>query len=97
MSELSVFARISVKRQYRAQALSALEGILQATRAEPGCRRFELNTGDGADPAFYLVEHWSDDAALDHHYTQPYVRSVFAAYEEWLEQPVEITRMRRHG
>ncbi|WP_147109015.1 putative quinol monooxygenase [Tateyamaria sp. syn59] len=95
MSELSIFATIRPKPEHRAEALAAIEGILAATRSEPGCQRFELNVDAGNDDALYLVEHWTDEAALEAHYAQVYVQDVFAAYEKWLAETVQIVRMRR--
>ena len=97
MPELSLFATIRPKPEHRAAALAAIEGILEDTRAEPGCHRFELNVGEGDDPALYLVEHWEDDEALEAHYATDYVATVFASYQDWLAQPGDIVRMRRHG
>ncbi|WP_179380505.1 putative quinol monooxygenase [Jannaschia marina] len=97
MTELALFARITPKPEHRTRALAALEGILAPTRAEPGCLRFELNTGDGDDPSLYLVEQWRDAAALETHYAQPYVAEVFAAYADWLAKPVETVPMRPHA
>lgn len=97
MPELSIFATIRPKPQHRTEALTAIQGILDMTRAEPGCHRFELNVDADGDDALYLVEHWKDDAALEAHYAQDYVKQVFAAYENWLAAPVEVVRMRRQG
>ncbi|SDZ13621.1 Quinol monooxygenase YgiN [Jannaschia faecimaris] len=94
MSELALVARILPKPLHRQAAFDAILGILAQTRAEPGCLRFELNEGDDGDMALYLEERWVDDAALKSHYDQPYVAKVFAAYEEWLAEPVQIWPMR---
>ncbi|WP_299551640.1 putative quinol monooxygenase [uncultured Tateyamaria sp.] len=97
MPELSVFAIIRPKPEHRADALAAIEGILTATRAEAGCHRFELNVDAEDGSALYLVEHWADDAALEAHYEMDYIKTVFAAYQEWLAEPIDIVRMRRHA
>lgn len=97
MPELSLFATIRPKPVHRAAALKAIEGILEDTRAETGCRRFELNVGAEDDGVLYLVEHWADDAALAAHYQMDYVKEVFDAYQDWLTCPVDIVRMRRHA
>ena len=97
MSELSIFATIRPKPQHRAKALAAIEGIIASTRAEAGCHRFELNVDAGSDDALYLVEHWRDDAALDAHYARDDIKRVFAAYQDWLTEPVEVVRMRRRA
>ncbi|WP_316013894.1 putative quinol monooxygenase [Roseobacter sp. HKCCA0434] len=94
MTDLTVFARIEPKPEHYHEALTAIRGIVDATRTEPGCRRFEVNAGQPGDPALYLVEWWRSDAALDAHYAQDYTRAVFAAYEGWLARPVEVTKMR---
>ncbi|MEO1468595.1 MAG: putative quinol monooxygenase [Pseudomonadota bacterium] len=93
MPELAVLARITPLPQHRAAARDALIGILAPTRAEPGCRQFDLHDGEG-DGTLWLVERWDDDAALEAHYALPHVRAVFAAYENWLACPPEITRLR---
>ena len=97
MAELDIFATIHPKPEHRGQALAAIESILEATRAERGCLRFELNVGDDGDPALYLVERWTDDHALDAHYAMDYIAEVFASYDTWLSRPVDVVRMRRHA
>ncbi|MEM6422726.1 MAG: putative quinol monooxygenase [Pseudomonadota bacterium] len=94
MPPLAIVARITPKPQHRQEARQAILAILSDTRAEAGCQQFDLCDGDGGDTALYLVERWTDDAALTAHYAQPYVQRVFAAYEAWLEHPPEITRLR---
>lgn len=94
MSELTLFAKITPKAEHREVALDAIAGILERTRAEPGCRRFELHADEAEGGSLYLIEHWSDDAALVVHHAQDYTREVFDAYREWLAAPVEIVRMR---
>jgi quinol monooxygenase YgiN len=34
-----------------------------------------------------------NEQALQLHYEQDYTKAVFAQYEEWLEKPVEVTKM----
>lgn len=90
---LSVFATITPKPEYRQQVLASLEQILAPTRAEPGCHRFELHTGHDDDPNLYLVETWQDDAALQSHYQEPYITSVFDSYQTWLAQAPVVIKM----
>ncbi len=90
----ALIAQIVPKPQHLAEARTALENILPATRAEPGCRVFNLLEGDGA---LWLYEEWDDKAALEAHYIQPYTREVFAAYQDWLAEPVDITELEKLG
>ena len=97
MTEFSLFATITPKPAHYQDALAALQGIITQTRSEPGCLRFELNTGHGDDANLYLVEHWASPQALDDHYAQPYTVAVFKAYQNWLAQPPQIVKMTRNS
>jgi len=96
MTEFSLFATITPKPAHYHDALTALQGIIQQTRAEAGCLRFELNTDQGHDTNLYLVEHWASPQALDDHYAQPYSVDVFNAYHGWLAKPPHIVKMDRN-
>ena len=96
MTEFSLFATITPKPEHYHDALTALQGIIQQTRAETGCLRFELNTDQGHDTNLYLVEHWTSPQALDDHYAQPYTVAVFNAYQNWLAGAPQIVKMDRN-
>ncbi|BDM83309.1 putative quinol monooxygenase [Acaryochloris marina] len=93
-SSLFVFARITPKPEYLSDARSAIFGIVSQTQSEPGCRQFSLLEGLD-DGCLYLYEEWESQAALADHYQQPYTKSVFECYEQWLSQPVEVIKMRK--
>ena len=92
MSPLFVFARIHPKPEHLIDARSAILGILDQTRSEVGCRQFWLHEGLD-DGCLYLYEEWVDESALQNHYAQAYTAEVFESYEEWLAEPVEVTKM----
>ncbi|MEM7497020.1 MAG: putative quinol monooxygenase [Pseudomonadota bacterium] len=94
-AQLAIVARIAPKPEHRDAARDALLAILAPTRAEPGCEQFDLHEGE--DASLYLVERWRSAAALTAHYEQPYVTRVFAAYEDWLAEPVTVTRLHPLG
>ena len=90
---LFVFAHISPKPEHLSDARSAVLGIVDQTRSEPGCRQFHLNEGVD-DGCFYLYEEWDSEVALAEHYEQPYTMAVFESYKKWLSQPVEVVKMK---
>lgn len=91
---LHLFARIVPKAEHFADARDAIQAIIPQTLEEPGCHAFVLHEGEG-DGCLYLYEVFADQAALEAHGREPYTREVFARYEEWLAEPVQVTRMRR--
>ncbi len=91
---LHLFARIVPRAEHFEDARDAIRAIIPQTLEEPGCHTFLLHEGEG-DGCLYLYEVFADQAALEAHGRQPYTREVFAKYQEWLAEPVQVTRMRR--
>lgn len=92
-THLSVIATITPRPEHLSDAREAIHGIVERTCAEAGCLTFRLL--EGGDGRLRLYEEWEDEAALKLHYEQDYTRSVFAAYEDWLAEAVDIVHLRR--
>jgi quinol monooxygenase YgiN len=89
-SLLTIVARIKAKPGMETRMQRDLLNLLAPTRAESGCITFDL-LKDTADPTVsVLYENWKDQAALDAHFQQPYVKQVLQAYEETLAEPIEV-------
>ena len=93
LDQLNVIARIKPHQAHLDAAREAICGIIDRTRAEPGCITFRLseNVDDGS---LHLYEEWRDKAALAAHHDQTYTKSVFKAYEDWLAEEPQITHLR---
>ena len=89
---LCVFAIITPKQEYFETALNAVLAIIEKTNKEEGCYQFDVHT-DMPRTQLFLYERWHDEAALQFHYKQDYTQEVFASYTDWLDKPVEITKM----
>jgi quinol monooxygenase YgiN len=86
---LMIVAQIKAKPGMEGRMRKDLMGLLVPTRAESGCITFDLLI-DMKDPTvFVLYENWKDQAALDAHFQQPYVKQVLEAYEETLAEPIK--------
>lgn len=94
MSDVHVFAVIHPKPGCRDRVAAILGGILPDTRAEPGCRRFELNAGS-EDDRLYLVEAWVSEEALSAHHARPYTRAAADRIdrEGLIAAPTDVIRM----
>lgn len=92
MGRLNVIARIQPRTEDLAAARSAICGIIDRTRAEPGCITFQLSE-NAQDGSLYLYEEWRDEAALIEHHKQPYTVAVFEAYKDWLAEEPDIVRL----
>lgn len=90
MSELNVVATIPVKAEHVDALRTALTGLAEATRQEPGCLAYDLYESAAAPGVFVTVERWSDQAALDAHMQAPHVAAAFASADGALSGDVAI-------
>jgi quinol monooxygenase YgiN len=91
-SNLYIIATITPKPEFFADAEQAILAIVPQTLEETGCKQFVVHSGSGK---LFLYEQWDSQAALDAHYTMPYVVPVFTAYKLWLAEAVEIHKMKK--
>ncbi|GAB3486764.1 putative quinol monooxygenase [Marinomonas epiphytica] len=89
---LNIVAFITPKKELYEESRDRLKSILLPTTEEPGCLRFELYESK-ATGQLVLVETWTDQAALDEHYAQPYIAEVFYFYQNALEKEPEIHKL----
>jgi quinol monooxygenase YgiN len=70
-----------------------LRALVQPTRTEAGCGQYDLHQ-DLANPlAFYMIEQWSSDEALQAHDASAHVQNFRAKAPEFLEH-FELKRLR---
>jgi len=66
MAEVNVIARLVARRGKEDELRELLRGMLAPTRAESGCKLYELYESDSRG-RFYFYERWESQAALDRH------------------------------
>ncbi|NJO41307.1 MAG: antibiotic biosynthesis monooxygenase [Cyanobacteria bacterium RU_5_0] len=96
-SLLTIVARIKAKPGMEERMRQDLLGLLAPTRAESSCITFDLLIDTNDPTVFVLYENWKDQAALDAHFQQPYVKQVFKAYEETLAEPIAVMSLEKIG
>ncbi|HAJ60619.1 MAG TPA: hypothetical protein DCP31_16245 [Cyanobacteria bacterium UBA8543] len=87
---LTIIAYIKAKPGMEQQMQQDLLGLLAPTRTESGCITFDLLQDTQDSTTFVLYENWNDQAAVDAHFQQPYVKQVLKAYEETLAEPIAV-------
>ena len=94
MAEVRVIAR-SVSRKGRESELrELLQGMLAPTRAESGCKLYELYESDSKG-RFYFYEIWESQAALDQHAASAHFKHLEQAIGELIQEPFEINILER--
>jgi len=94
MAEVRVIAR-SVAREGREDQLrELLRGMLTPTRAEAGCKLYELYES-GPKARFYFYEIWESQAALDRHAVSPHFKHLEQSIGELVQEPFEINILQK--
>jgi quinol monooxygenase YgiN len=94
VSEVRVIARSVARKGKEDQLRGLLQSMLAPTRAEQGCKSYELYESNSTG-RFYFDETWTSQAALDKHTTTRHFQHLEQAIGELLEEPFEVNILRR--
>ena len=89
MAEVRVIARSMAREGKENQLRELLRGMLVPTRAESGCKLYELYESN-IKGRFYFYERWESQAALTKHTETPHYKHLQQAVAELLQGPFEV-------
>jgi quinol monooxygenase YgiN len=85
-------------RPDKAQELGALlTSLLEPTRQEPGCVRFELQQNRELPTEFAVVSEWLDDQAVQFHIGTAYAQDALHRLPKLLTTPIDLRFYRLRG
>ncbi|MFJ4194529.1 putative quinol monooxygenase [Pseudomonas sp. NPDC089534] len=70
-----------------------LRALIEPTRAEAGCSQYDLHQDLANPSAFYMIERWASDEALQAHDASAHIQHFRAQAGEFLEH-FELKRLR---
>lgn len=94
MTEVRAIARSVARKGKEDQLRALLRGMLIPTRAESGCKSYELYESDSTG-RFYFYETWESQAALDEHVATPHFKHLEQTIDELLNEPFEVNILNR--
>ena len=94
MAEVHVIARAVARSGKENQLRELLRGMLAPTRAESGCKLYELYESDSKG-RFYFYEIWESQAALDQHAASPHFKHLQQTIGELVREPFEVNILKR--
>jgi quinol monooxygenase YgiN len=89
MTEVRVIARSVARKGRENQLRELLRGMLAPTRAESGCKLYELFESDSKG-RFYFYQIWESRAALTQHVASPHFKHLEKTIEELIQEPFEV-------
>lgn len=79
--------------QHREKLALLLEDMVEQTREEPACERYDLHQAIDDPNVFVFYEIWHDQDGLDIHNAQPYIKNFRRVAGDFLQEPAQIIRM----
>jgi len=89
-NSLRVVARITARPDKVEELRQVLSGLVAPTRAEEGCISYELLQNRSEPTDFTFVEEWTNDAALEQHFTTEHIQNAMARLDELVAQEPDI-------
>ena len=89
---LRVVAHLTSRPDTIEQTRKALIELIEPTRAENGCIRYELTQNNDDPTDFTFVEEWASDATLDEHLESEHIRKLQLRADELFASPPDIRR-----
>jgi quinol monooxygenase YgiN len=88
-----VFVRLFPHPGQEGRVESILRGMVEKSRQEPGCRRYDLFKASAASggPIVCLIEKYADQAAVQAHRETSHYKAYRADIMSLLAQPIEVT------
>lgn len=87
---INVFASFVPKPGHAADAEAELRGMVAPSRAEPGCRRYDLYRNAEGAAGFHLFEIYDDQAALEAHRASAHYKAYRAKIPDYLAEPIGV-------
>ncbi|MFY0408921.1 putative quinol monooxygenase [Solicola sp. PLA-1-18] len=91
---IQVVAVITAKPGSADEVRTALQSLVEPTRAEEGCLAYTLSESTAAPGTFVTVEEWSAESDLGTHLQTSHVQDALAAADGHLAEPPAIHPLR---
>jgi quinol monooxygenase YgiN len=85
-----VFASFTPRPERIPQLQATLDVMVEHTRREPGCERYDLYESNDGGRRFHLFERYVDAEALEAHRASDHYKSYRAKLPELLASPIEV-------
>lgn len=93
-AKVHVVARVQAKPGQEAEVRAMLRAVVEPTRRERGCVRYELFEARDTPSAFVFLEEWESDELLDLHLGGPVIQGALPRLMPLLTAAPDIVRYR---
>lgn len=87
---LTIVAMLYAKPGKEAELAARLFALVAPSRAEAGCINYDMHQSNEEPGTFIMYENWTGSAALEAHFTMPYMRELGAVLPDLVSEPVKM-------
>ena len=95
-NSLTITADIIAKPGSEALVRAELQKLIEPTRAEDGCIRYDMHADEERRDRFFFYETWADREQWERHMSAPHITTYLAATEGAVER-FDVSQLRRVG
>lgn len=89
--QIALIAKVKAK-DGQVEALKAeLLSLIEPTRAEAGCIKYDLHVSADDDSSFMFYEIWASKADLDMHIETPHLQGLLSKMETLVEGDLDVS------
>jgi quinol monooxygenase YgiN len=88
-------AIIKAKTEFTGEVKDTLERMAAETRKEPACVIYDLHQAIDDESVFVFYEIWENQAGLDNHNQQPYIKEFVSRADNLLREMPTLYPMRK--
>jgi quinol monooxygenase YgiN len=88
-SEIQLVVSMVTKPGKEEELREVLRRLLEPTRKEPGCRRYEMYASEQKGK-FFALEIWDSRQALDEHMQTPHFKAAEPGFSEFVQGTIDI-------
>ena len=96
-SFITVVANIKARAGKETDTKAALMALIEPTRKENGCLKYDLHISASDASEFLFYEHWTSEDALVKHSQSEHIKGLKERSEELLARPTTVTIWRMIG
>jgi len=83
-------AVIKAKTEFRTEVKAVLQNMVEQTHKEEACLQYDLHQGISDLDTFVFYEVWSDQAGLDQHNQQAYIKEFSMIVDTKLQEKPQL-------
>ncbi|WP_192348567.1 putative quinol monooxygenase [Algoriphagus sp. Y33] len=95
MITITAFIRVKKSSADLEKLTSLFTRLIEETRKEPGCQKYELHEVTDQPGLFIMMEEWASEAALEIHNTSKHFMDFVTSAEPYFTAPIEEFQTKR--